>query len=289
MVRRPSATTLFLYPASNSPLALVIRRGPSKCWHFLLWNRKDHSVTPGSWFNGMIYPNRCDLSPRGDLMIILAYRGGGDPVAWTALCRPPSVKAVAFWPQRSGRVGGGYFDGRLPVAWINMNAVGHEPPELREPLPVEFGYQEEEGTMFGRLGERLERDGWKPAPAPKAEATPTPVYHKRSPKRTYQLILEVSDGIDLEKNDLATLQSPSTRYSLRRGQEEPVPIGIPGLSWADWAPSGELCLASEGRLLKAQPSNPAETLEVVADLNGLEPRQRTGNTTEEPGEESDKP
>ena len=273
MLRRPSATPLYVFPASNSPLALVIRRGPSKWWHFLLWNRDNGAIVHGSWFNGMLYPHRCDLSPRGDTMLVLAYRGAKEPLAWTALCRPPYVRAQVFWPHKSAKLGGGFFDRRLPIAWINLYPESSI-MEHRGPCALEFGYLDQEKHCFGSFHERLERDGWRPAPGSKKKADDDPhprqtSWVKPSPSGKHELILEI-EAVQHSAWDVAQFPD-SIQYSLRNIAERTV-LPMDGVSWANWNTRGEVCVAAGGCLYTADASDPLKTLGLVVDLNPLQPR-----------------
>jgi hypothetical protein len=74
---------LFVIPARDKPGAIIIRRGPSAWYHLILWEtrRKNRDLfTNGAWFRGRIYPEKCDLSPDGNLFVYFAFqgsRGGG--------------------------------------------------------------------------------------------------------------------------------------------------------------------------------------------------------------------
>jgi len=59
------AARIHVLLASDAPVGLVIRRGPSKCVATLLWNRKTDEFQLGQWLKGRIYERRSDLSPDG--------------------------------------------------------------------------------------------------------------------------------------------------------------------------------------------------------------------------------
>ena len=90
--------------ASESPVAAILRRGPSKWVRLLSWNTITDTVEAGSWFNGRIYENGCSVSPDGKLFAYFAtkYHGTktrGVDYAWTAVGRLPWLTALALWPQ----------------------------------------------------------------------------------------------------------------------------------------------------------------------------------------------
>ncbi len=274
--QRPASTTLYIHPASNSPLALVIRRGPSKWWHFLLWDRDTGLITPGSWFNGMIYPGRCDLSPRGDWMVILAFMGANDPCAWTALCHAPSAKASCFIPQTTARHGGGFFDSRQPILWLN-NAGETFKPEHHQKHPFELGYQEKDQPLYGSLADRLERDGWKHPGAGKKSPEQVALlpWIKKSPTKDHELLLYAPLPVTTEAAEGEPVDDPAPfSYQVRSLANPAATIPIENISWANWNRRGELCLASGGILCVANPDTPNGNRRLVVDLNTLTPRQK---------------
>jgi hypothetical protein len=114
--------------ASDAPVAVIFYRRSrltTYCLHLAYEKRKNgfrDKLSMGSRFYGRIFPERCDLSPDGSLMIYFAMRGKltkgkSDPATWTALCTPPWLKAHLFFPNGSTWGGGGLFlrDRRLVV------------------------------------------------------------------------------------------------------------------------------------------------------------------------------
>jgi len=268
--RLPQLTT-YVLPASASPLALVIRRGPSKWWHFLLWDRDSGVVTPGSWFHGLIYPWCCDLSPKGDWMLILAYRATNTPPAWTALCTPPSVSAQVFWPLEHPKVGGGFFDDRLQVAWLNL-AMSDSEGEVRGRHPWEFGFQEsDETTFYGGADERMNRDGWK-------SIKPTPGesgvrWRKASPKRNGELIASFAgSAADLQSRPERFFEPGALRYSYVPAGPENVPAPLEGVTWAGFNSRGDVCVVRGTHLVLLKPGEAGFAEIPVMDLSGLTPR-----------------
>lgn len=59
------APRLIALLASEAPVGIVFRRGPSKLVRVILWNRETDEFTPGQWFKGRIYPDRSDISQMG--------------------------------------------------------------------------------------------------------------------------------------------------------------------------------------------------------------------------------
>ncbi|CAN5484124.1 hypothetical protein BH09SUM1_BH09SUM1_23180 [soil metagenome] len=278
MTKRASSITIYVLAASNSPLAVVIRRGPSKRWHFLLWDRDTGMVTPGSWFQGMVYTHRCDISPRGEWMLLLAYQGANKPCAWTALCKPPSVRALQFWPQESVQTGGGFFDGRLPVLWLNY-VEGAVEPENRGKTPYEFGYLDNaEQAPYCSIEEKLARDGWKRHALPVDPAPDKCVtWVKKSPRKDCELIMRFDGTSEQLLSDPTLFDSPRLNYSLRCNLKGPVvETPLRDAEWVTFNTRGELCLVHSGCLLTASASSPLDW-HLVMDLNNLRPRESRRN------------
>src|SRR5262245_16351464 len=107
---------LFVIPARDKPVAIIIRRGPSAWYHLILWEtrRKNRDLfTHGAWFRGRIFPEKCDLSPDGNLFVYFAFQGSRRGTvyqdSYTAVSRPPWLYAVALWPHGGTYGGGGRF------------------------------------------------------------------------------------------------------------------------------------------------------------------------------------
>lgn len=101
-----TAPRLHVITATQSPLAVVLRRGPSQHVASLLWDRETGEIGLGQWLRGRIYEHRSDLSPDGQHMIYFAMKGGQ---AYTVISRTPWLHAIAFFPQDSTWHGGGAF------------------------------------------------------------------------------------------------------------------------------------------------------------------------------------
>jgi hypothetical protein len=272
---RPSQVTICVLPASASPLALVIRRGPSKWWHFLLWDRDTGIVTPGSWFHGLVFPERCDLSPKGDWMALLAYRGGPNPLAWTALCHPPSVSALVFWPQEHAKMGGGFFDDRLNILWLNFSE-GMTTPEIREKTPWEIGLQEtDKPVLFGTIEERMKRDGWKVV---KGEGV-QPRWRKSAPNRSGELEAEFLGRAAEYQLDHSLFFEPGRVIYRYRATATTDWITLEGVTWAGFNGRGQVAAVAGSRLQVGifRESSGIEWRQVM-ELAGLRPRISTRPT-----------
>ncbi len=155
--------------ASQSRLAVVLRRGPSRSVCSILWNRKTDEFKVGQWLRGRIYERRCDLSPDGRYLIYFAMNGrwtSETKGSWTAVSKAPWLKAVALWGKGDCWHGGGLFTGERSY-WIN-GGPSHFPlkpsSEIHRddsPYPGQYRFG---GECPGVYYLRLQRDGWKLKP-----------------------------------------------------------------------------------------------------------------------------
>ncbi len=120
---------LFVIPARDAPVALILRRGPSKWYHLIRWRMDSDSFEPGGWLRGRIYEERCDLSPDGNLVVYFCHCGAYRPDytdSWTAVSRAPWLHALGLWPWGSTWGGGGRFvDNRSLILHSNMTQETH--------------------------------------------------------------------------------------------------------------------------------------------------------------------
>lgn len=102
----PTARLQFLL-AQNAPQALILRRGPSRQTAVIGWHRKTDTFAVGQWLKGKIYAHRCDIAPDGKHWVYFAMGQKGQ--AYTAVAKPPYLKALDFYPQNDAWFGGGLF------------------------------------------------------------------------------------------------------------------------------------------------------------------------------------
>ena len=153
--------------ASNAPVAVVIRRGPSKAVCTVLWNLKSNKFKVGQWLKGRIYERRSHLSPDGQYMIYFAMNGrwqsetGG---SWTAISKVPYLKAEVLYGKGDCWNGGGLFiDNRH--YWLNDLYDSHHPMFgqshtrlIRKHGAIESPYSNNE--CLGVYYPRLLAEGW---------------------------------------------------------------------------------------------------------------------------------
>jgi hypothetical protein len=107
---------LFIIPARDAPKAVIIRRGPSAWYHLILWEWKHKGrdvFTHGAWIRARLFPEKCDLSPDGNLFVYFVFQGSRHGTdykdSYTAVSRPPWLYALALWPHGGTYAGGGRF------------------------------------------------------------------------------------------------------------------------------------------------------------------------------------
>jgi hypothetical protein len=106
---------LSLVFASEAPVAVVLRRGPTEWVELIRWDTSTDLFEHGQWLHGRIYAERCGLSPNGRLFVYFAAKWGrvrkdeGYKYTFTAVSKPPYFTALAMWPQGCTWGGGGRF------------------------------------------------------------------------------------------------------------------------------------------------------------------------------------
>jgi hypothetical protein len=189
MARPRSTARIHLLAAKKAPVVIILRRKPTRTWHVLKWNLLTDELTPGTWFQGKIYPMRCDLSWDGRFMSYFAMGGGGTGKVWSGVCEPPFLRTVVHWPNTSTFNGGSVWL-REDTAYRNLLWLDEIPEDLDAwPDSKLKGYlhtKRKEHSMvwaspewqsrfkirtlrsgtgedFSSLFQRLHRDGWRPA------------------------------------------------------------------------------------------------------------------------------
>ena len=112
-----SHVRLFFIFARESPIGVIIRRGPTRWVQIIRWNTATDIFEPGAWFHGRLYETRCDLSPDGGKLVYCAAkferaaRQDDDyGYVWTAISKIPWLTALALWPMPDTYHGGGLFE-----------------------------------------------------------------------------------------------------------------------------------------------------------------------------------
>ena len=121
---------IFVITARDADAAVIFRRGPSDWFHILKWDMANDTFEAGAWFKGSMYPEKCDLSPDGTLLLYFVLQGSKLQTsythAWTAVSLVPWMEALGLWPQGTTYGGGGRFLSNRRVVIRSNNAVPHE-------------------------------------------------------------------------------------------------------------------------------------------------------------------
>jgi len=160
--KTPPKVKIHVLLARESPMAVVIRRGPAKQTAVLGWNRRTDSFEVAQWLKGRIYHYRSDISPDGKHWIYFAIKEGQ---TWTVVAKTPWLKALDFYPKDDAWDGGGLFVSDAAY-WLNDRYFANTPEQRKTsqlkvvtgkgPYPPVIGNSECLGIYF----RRLLRDGW---------------------------------------------------------------------------------------------------------------------------------
>jgi hypothetical protein len=150
---------LFVIFARDACEAVVFSRGPSAWFQLIRWDTRHDTFDHGAWIRGTIYPERCDLSPDGRLLLYFVHQGRKHGTsytsAWTGVSRTPWLDALALWPWGSTWGGGGRFDGNRKVILNVARAVAPHPEH--PPCGLEVAYA---GNPYQRSNGEVEGAQW---------------------------------------------------------------------------------------------------------------------------------
>jgi hypothetical protein len=132
---------LFVIFAKSAHEAVIFRRGPTTWCHVIRWNTQNDTFYRGAWFKGRIYPEKCDLSPDGELLLYFVHQGSrlltNYTDAWTAISRTPWLTAIGLWPQGTTYGGGGRFTGNRSA--IIRGQLSAHPDHPGAGISIAFG------------------------------------------------------------------------------------------------------------------------------------------------------
>lgn len=252
---------IFVILARDVPVAVVIRRGPSRRVQILRWDTKTDEFEPGQWFKGRIHERRCDISPSGKYFLYFAarYRYGCYPLTWTAVSKPPYLTALSLWDS-DGSVGGGMFetDERIlvNVSFIGLCALpgSRKCPRIEDVQLVPFS-ELKETELYRR---RLLRDGWIVTQAGRRhpynssakihETIDPPLIYSKSAKhfnRSYSLNMAILGYY--EEGGVTQV----AEYSVTN-EAGSVVIDLGRVDWADWDSGGDLLFSEEGKIYRVR-------------------------------------
>lgn len=204
----PPPPRLSVLLATQAPIGVVFRRGPSRIVRVIHWDRTNDEFTHGATFKGRIYVDRSDISPDGRHMIYFAMGGvawaiEGAGTTWTAISETPSLTALSLWGQGDTWGGGGFF---LSNDSYWLDADGNT-SLIRDSAPL----RRESHVLNRAFPSSLERDVWI----------------DRRPNR-WEILYEK----ELGHCWILRAAGEPRRYELeQRGR---APQACPNWEWADW-------------------------------------------------------
>lgn len=250
--------------ATGAPVVAVIRRGPSDWCHIGRWDLTSNTYEPGAWFRGVIYPQKCDLSPDGRWLVYSAMKVGSDWPGgdiYEAISRLPWLEALAAWNSGTTYTRGLHFVDDPGESDAGAPDVGSIGPLLRRfglrwTLPQQYAVERRRGWVESKESPpRREGEWW--------DESRRALMEKSRPGGASVLRVEGRYAAFRtgEPHDDAPL------YWLDHGDEVEL---LEGVQWADWDAGGRLLVATgEGRL-EVRTVDGGST-ELVADLAHLEP------------------
>lgn len=250
--------------ATNAPVGVILRRGPSKWVQLIKWDLATDTFFPGQWFHGRIYENRCDLSPDGTLFIYFAlkmnilspdypeYKG-----SWTAISKPPYLTALALWPKGDTWGGGGFFLTEKKL-WINHPKYDANPHPKH--LPIGLNITTKQWSVDDPspvLTSRLRRNGWMNLMesskqnkhgelgrvSENGQRNQIDTFHKQSPCGKFTLVMRRTTHLYQDYHDYL-VRSVSGGFSV-----------LPGAQWADWDHNGRLIFTLDGCIFSCKPDD----------------------------------
>lgn len=279
-IEKPNSNArVYAYVAREAPVAVILRRGPSRQVCLIRWDLKTDKLEVGQWFKGRIYERRCDLSPDGKNFLYFAANFKEPFYSWTAICNPPFLTAQALWPKGDCWGGGGFFENN---AFIRLNHHLDQdkladdftlPKKMKVALFGQHSGKGEDSPIYDAI---LHQGGWKLVQQGNGyfesrngrwEYKKPSIVSKQSKKNNYELraILRAIGN----KNDAWYWMD----YDVLADGE--LILDLQRTDWADWDHNGDLLFAQDGKLFRiAQPditaaSDNPDIIKEIADLNGL--------------------
>jgi hypothetical protein len=240
---------LFVYLARQTPVALVLRRGPSEWVRLSLWRTDRDTFEHGQWMKGRVYERRSDLSPDGSLFFAFVRQTGGFDVSptrdsWLTVSRPPFFTALALWFIGGTWTPGGYFQSATSM-WVSFDTLAPEVGVVPSWLTMRVGgralpyvdrtLQSTERTVYFN---RLLRDGWERL---ESDAYAS-MWQRRHASESRTLTMFERWESYSEYGGPYVIE-----YECRDDRSGAV-TALGRATWADWDQQGRLVLARDGRL-----------------------------------------
>ncbi len=259
-----TAPRIYGIVANEAPVVAIIRRGPSDWCHVGRWDLKRDTCEPGAWFRGVIYPQKCDLSPDGRWLVYSAMKVGSDWPAgdiYEAISRLPWLTALAAWNSGTTYTRGMHFVDDPAQSDVGDPDVGDMRPCLRRyglrwTLPEQYAVERRRDWVESAASPpRREGEWW--------DERRRAIMAKAQPDGPN--VLHVEGRYAAFRTGEPYVDAPL--YWLDRGDEIEM---LEGVQWADWDPSGRLLVATnDGRLGIWLPGEGSQ--EVIVDLSDMKP------------------
>lgn len=255
---------IFGIVAARADVVAVLRRGPTEWWHVGRWDTEDHTFEAGAWFHGQLYPQKCDLSPDGQWLLVSAMKPGANWAAgeiYEAVSELPWLQAVAAW-EAGTTYSRGYHFTEDRTSTVGDPDVGDASGVLAHfgvaaTEPVQFAVERRRDWEEDPERSEPQRDPW--------DESRTVTMRKAQPHGDAQLLVS---GSYAAFRSIPHLRSPATYAVITNGREE----GLADLQWADWAHDGSLLGATvDGHLVRSEGEGLASAWSTVADLATLRP------------------
>jgi hypothetical protein len=227
--------------ARESPMAVLIRRGPSKQTAVIGWDRSTDTFTLGQWLKGNMYHYRCDISPDGKHWIYFACKGAG---AYAVMAKTPYLKAVDFYAKGDSYEGGGLFISNKKY-WLNDSYFDRAKFQQRSAFEVAGKSASPDAGCPGVYFPKLARDGWH-----YVEST-----RNREGGTACVFTKQTCGGWHLIKHFITSCCPPHgkgihTEGHLLRNADSGAELAFPDWEWADYDGS-RLLWAARGRVQTA--------------------------------------
>ena len=292
--------------AREAPVAVILKRGPTQWAQMILWDTKRDIFTPGQWFKGRVYENKCDLSPDGKLLIYFVLKGNSvQPdygYTWTAISKPPYFTALALWKEHGTWGGGGHFiDNKTVRIYVPKDSFHPDHPprgitvldsDSRVTLNMERRDQVRRAHWQMVSNGRDVQDGYKAILASLNKDTSD---HQLDVDGDWYQLLDMEMEGQSGNGWLVKLNPPTiwrkqyANYTIEkhyfgyrrdRGEINKLyivqnktgeKILLSEATWADFDQQGRLFFAKEGKLFAAALEHGALNLTELADFNGSKP------------------
>jgi hypothetical protein len=226
----------------------VLRRGPTRWSHVGRWDVDRQVYTPGAWFRGNLYPQRCDLSPDGRWLCYFTLKATARwPVGptYVAISRLPWLTALAAWGTCGTWTRGAHFVDDKRVWQVGEPAAGDAAP-CRKKLglaltrPHTFAVERRRGwTETADTPPRAPTDMWDERRADDVKM------EKAQPRSKGAVRLTVHGRFAAFRSSLPGDRA-STHYELASPRQS---VALDDVQWADWTADGRMLAATrDGRL-----------------------------------------